>query len=63
MHISNAYSGKRYTKRFNAWMLLVMMLYVVIKRLDSWCEITVHLLTEEPKRHLGIPTMGSELPF
>ncbi len=59
MRLSQEHSGERYTKRFDAWTHLVVMLYAVIKRFDSLREIAVSLLAEAPKlQHLGISTMG-----
>jgi len=47
--------GERYTKRFNAWIHLTVMLYAVIMRFDSLREITASLLAETHKlAHLGI---------
>ena len=47
--------GERYTKRFNCWIHLVVMLYAVIMRFDSLREITASLLAEIRKlAHLGI---------
>ncbi len=47
--------GERYTKRFNCWIHLVVMLYAVIMRFDSLREITASLLAETRKLvHLGI---------
>ena len=47
--------GERYTKRFNAWIHLIVMLYAVIMRFDSLREITTSLLAETRKlAHLGI---------
>lgn len=47
--------GERYTKRFNGWIHLVVMLYAVIMRFDSLREITASLLAETRKlSHLGI---------
>ncbi|TGY51622.1 DUF4372 domain-containing protein, partial [Parabacteroides distasonis] len=47
--------GERYTKRFNSWIHLVVMLYAVIMRFDSLREITASLLAETRKlAHLGI---------
>ena len=47
--------GERYTKRFNCWIHLVVMLYAVIMRFDSLREITASLLAETRKlAHLGI---------
>lgn len=47
--------GERYTKRFNVWVHLVVMLYAVIMRFDSLREITASLLAETRKlAHLGI---------
>ena len=59
MRLSQEHSGERYTKRFDAWTHLVVMLYAVIKCFDSLREIAVSLLAEAPKlQHLGISTMG-----
>ena len=47
--------GERYTKRFNCWVHLVVMLYAVILRHDSLREITTSLMAEARKMaHLGI---------
>ena len=47
--------GERYTKRFNCWIHLIVMLYAVIMRFDSLREITASLLAETRKlAHLGI---------
>lgn len=47
--------GERYTKRFNCWIHLVVMLYAVIMRHDSLREITMSLMAEARKlSHLGI---------
>lgn len=47
--------GERYTKRFNCWIHLAVMLYAVIMRFDSLREITASLLAETRKlAHLGI---------
>ena len=47
--------GERYTKRFNCWIHLVVMLYAVIMRFDSLREITASLLAETRKlAHLDI---------
>ena len=40
LKISQENGGERYTKRFNGWIHLVVMLYAVIKRFDSLREIT-----------------------
>ena len=53
--ISREHGGERYTKRFNAWVHLVIMLYAVIMRFDSLREIIASLLAEARKLgHLGI---------
>ncbi len=53
--ISRENGGERYTKRFDAWVHLVVMLYAVIMRFDSLREITASLLAEARKLgHLGI---------
>lgn len=47
--------GERYTKRFNCWIHLVVMLYAAIMRFDSLREITASLLAETRKlAHIGI---------
>ena len=54
LHFSREKGGERYTKRFNCWIHLVVMLYAVIMRFDSLREITTSLLAETRKlRHLG----------
>lgn len=48
-------SEKHYTKRFNCWIHLVVMLYAVVMRHDSLREITTSLMAEARKlAHLGI---------
>ena len=55
LQISEDLGGERYTKRFNAWIHLVVMLYAVIKRFDSLREITTSLLADTHKQaHIGI---------
>lgn len=55
LRISRENGGERYTKRFNVWIHLVVMLYAVIMRFDSLREITTSLLAETRKlSHLGI---------
>lgn len=55
LQISREKGGERYTKRFNGWIHLVVMLYAIIMRLDSLREITASLLTEARKlSHIGI---------
>lgn len=55
LQISRENGGERYTKRFNGWIHLVVMLYAVIMRFDSLREITASLLTDARKlSHLGI---------
>ena len=55
LKISRENGGERYTKRFNGWIHLVVMLYAVIKRFDSLREITTSLLADTNKlSHLGI---------
>ena len=39
LQFSREYGGERYTKRFNCWIHLVVMLYAVIMRFDSLREI------------------------
>ena len=55
LQFSRENGGERYTKRFNCWIHLVVMLYAVIMRFDSLREITASLLAETRKlAHLGI---------
>lgn len=55
LDFSRERGGERYTKRFNGWIHLVVMLYAVIMRFDSLREITASLLAETRKlAHLGI---------
>lgn len=55
IQISGENGGERYTKRFNVWIHLVVMLYAIIKRFDSLREITTSLLAETNKlAHIGI---------
>ena len=55
LQISRELGGERYTKHFNGWVHLVVMLYAVIKRFDSLREITTSLLADTKKlAHLGI---------
>ena len=55
LQISRQNGGELYTKRFNAWIHLVVMLYAVIKRFDSLREITTSLLADTNKlAHIGI---------
>src|SRR5574344_1530112 len=55
LQFSRENGGERYTKRFNVWIHLVVMLYAVIMRFDSLREITSSLLAETRKlAHLGI---------
>lgn len=55
LQISQKCGGERYTKRFNVWIHLVVMLYAVIKRFDSLREITTSLLADTNKlAHIGI---------
>lgn len=55
LRFSRENGGERYTKRFNGWVHLVVMLYAVIMRFDSLREITASLLAEALKlTHLGI---------
>ena len=49
LHFSRKGGGERYTKRFNYWIHLVVMLYAVIMRFDSLREITTSLLAETRK--------------
>lgn len=55
LQFSREKGGEHYTKRFNGWVHLVVMLYAVIMRFDSLREITASLLAETRKlSHLGI---------
>ena len=55
LQISRQKGGERYTKRFNAWIHLVVMLYAVIKRFDSLREIITSLFADTNKlAHIGI---------
>lgn len=55
LQFSRENGGERYTKRFNCWIHMVVMLYAVIMRFDSLREITASLLAETRKlSHLGI---------
>lgn len=55
LQISRENGGERYTKRFNGWIHLVVMLYAVIMRFDSLREITASLLKDARKlSHLGV---------
>ena len=55
LQISRENGGERYTKRFNGWIHLVVMLYAIIMRFDSLREIIASLLTEARKlSHIGI---------
>lgn len=55
LQISQDLGGERYTKRFNVWVHLIVMLYAVIKRFDSLREITTSLLADTRKlAHIGI---------
>jgi len=55
LQISQDLGGEHYTKRFTVWIHLTVMLYAVIKRLDSLREITASLLADTRKlAHIGI---------
>ena len=55
IQISRENGGERYTKRFDVWVHLVVMLYAVIMRFDSLREITASLLAEARKlNHIGL---------
>lgn len=55
LQISQDMGGERYTKHFNVWIHLIVMLYAVIKRFDSLREITMSLLADTNKlAHIGI---------
>lgn len=55
LQFSSERGGERYTKRFNCWIHLVVMLYAVIMRHDSLREIITSLMAEARKlSHLGI---------
>lgn len=64
LQISREKGGERYTKRFNGWIHLVVMLYAVIMRFDSLREITASLLTDARKlSHLGITSRLAVVPW
>ena len=47
-----------YVKHFDSWQHLLIMLYAVIKRLDSLREISASMLPEARKlSHIGITSM------
>ena len=50
LQFSREKGGERYTKLFNVWVHLVVMLYAVIMRFDSLREITASLLAETRKQ-------------
>ena len=55
LQISQDLGGERYTKCFNVWVHLIVMIYAVIKRFDSLREITTSLLADTRKlAHIGI---------
>lgn len=55
LDFSRKNGGERYTKRFNCWIHLTVMLYAVMMRFDSLREITAGLLAETHRlSHLGI---------
>ena len=55
LRFSRENGGERYTKRFDGWIHLQVMLYAVMMRFDSLREITTSLLAESHKLgHLGI---------
>ncbi len=55
---SHEMAGERYIKHFDAWHHLVIMLYAIIKRLDSLREISASMFPEARKlSHLGITAM------
>ena len=55
LQMSKENGGEHYTKRFTAWVHLIVMLYAVIKRFDSLREITTSLLADTNKlAHIGI---------
>ena len=55
LRISAQKGGEKYVKRFDAWQHLLIMLYAVIKRLDSLREISVSMEPEVHKfAHLGL---------
>lgn len=55
LQISEDLGGERYTKRFNVWIHLIVMLYAVIKRFDSLRELEIGMKAEVHKlAHIGI---------
>ena len=60
LQISRKHGGEHYVKRFDGWTHLVVMLYAVIMRFDSFREIMASIQAEARKLcHLGITTMPS----
>lgn len=58
LKFSRENDGERYVKRLDVWQHLVVMLYAVIKRFDSVCEISGSMFPEAHKLgHLGINVM------
>lgn len=58
LKISRKVGGERYVKKFDAWQHMVIMLYAVIKRFDSLCEISDSMFPEARKlAHIGVKVM------
>ena len=58
MDFSKNVGGEKYIKSFDAWQHLLIMLFAVIKRLDSLREITAATYPEIRKfNHLGMTSL------
>lgn len=58
LKFSREHNDERYVKHFDTYQHMTIMLYAVIKRLDSLREITDSMFPEARKLvHLGIKTM------
>ena len=58
LKFSREYNGERYVKRFDAYQHMAIMLYAVIRKIDTLREITDSMFPEARKlAHLGIRTM------
>ena len=58
LKFSREYNGERYVKRFDAYQHMAIMLYAVIRKIDTLREINDSMFPEARKlAHLGIRTM------
>lgn len=58
LDFSKNIGSEKYVKKFNAWQHLLVMLYAVIKRLDSLREISASMYPEAHKlSHIGITAL------